>query len=185
MPRVAWTSVIGAAIILGPALGAGQTGAQSVQYKSPAGVEYRSQPDTDAIKTARTNAKLNQKQIRFVHGDAFPYLRDMQRNERTFDVVILDPPKFIRTREEAEEGRQKYFDLNRLAMQVVAPGGWLVTCTCSGLLPQRDFQQTVAAAVPGNRRARILNRTGAAADHPIAANCLETEYLKCWVYRVL
>lgn len=134
--------------------------------------------DEEAIKTARTNAKLNQKQIRFVHGDAFPYLRDMQRNDRTFDVVILDPPKFIRSRDEAEEGRQKYFDLNRLAMQIVSPGGWLVTCTCSGLLPARDFQQTVSAAVPGNRRARILNRTGAAADHPVAANCLETEYLQ-------
>ncbi|MBL8851131.1 MAG: class I SAM-dependent rRNA methyltransferase, partial [Planctomycetaceae bacterium] len=134
--------------------------------------------DEQAIETARTNAKLNQRQIKFVHADAFPYLRDMQRNERTYDVVVLDPPKFIRTREGVEEGRQKYFDLNRLAMQLVAPGGWLVTCTCSGLLGAREFQQTVSAAVPGNRRARILNRTGAAPDHPIAANCLETEYLQ-------
>lgn len=134
--------------------------------------------DEQAIETARTNARLNRKQIRFVHADVFPYLRDMQRNERTYDVVILDPPKFIRTRDELEEGRQKYFDLNRLAMQLVATGGWLVTCTCSGLLPAREFLQTVAAAVPGTRRARILNRTGAAADHPVAANCLETEYLQ-------
>lgn len=134
--------------------------------------------DEQAIETARTNAKLNQQQIRFVHGDAFPYLRDMQKNERAYDVIVLDPPKFIRSRDEIEEGRQKYFDLNRLAMQLVAPGGWLVTCTCSGLLGAREFQQTVSAAVPGNRRARILNRTGAAPDHPIAANCLETEYLQ-------
>lgn len=134
--------------------------------------------DEHAIETARRNAKLNQQQIRFVHADAFPYLRDMQRNGRTYDVVILDPPKFIRSRDEYEDGRQKYFDLNRLAMQLVAPGGWLVTCTCSGLLAARDFQQTVSAAVPGARSARIMNRTGAAADHPVAANCLETEYLQ-------
>ncbi|MFO1093676.1 MAG: class I SAM-dependent rRNA methyltransferase [Planctomycetaceae bacterium] len=134
--------------------------------------------DETAIETARTNAKLNRKQIRYVHADVFPYLRDMQRNDRSYEVVILDPPKFVRSRDEFEEGKQKYFDLNRLAMQLVAPGGWLVTCTCSGLMSARDFQQTVSAAVPGDRRARILNRTGAAADHPIAANCLETEYLQ-------
>jgi 23S rRNA (cytosine1962-C5)-methyltransferase len=134
--------------------------------------------DEQAIAVARQNAKLNRRQIRFVHADAFPYLRDMQRNGRAYEVVILDPPKFIRTRDEHEEGRQKYFDLNRLAMQSIAPGGWLVTCTCSGLLGARDFQQTVSAAVPGSRRARIVDRTGAAADHPVAANCLEGEYLQ-------
>lgn len=134
--------------------------------------------DEQAIDIARRNAKLNRRNIRFVHADAFPYLRDMQRNERSYDVVVLDPPKFIRSRDEHEDGRQKYFDLNRLAMQLVAPGGWLVTCTCSGLLSARDFQQTVSAAVPGLRNARIMNRTGASADHPVAANCLEGEYLQ-------
>lgn len=134
--------------------------------------------DEQAVALARTNAQLNRQQIRFVHADVFAYLRDMLRNQRTFDVVVLDPPKFIRSRDELEQGRQKYFDLNRLAMQLVAPGGRLLTCSCSGLMDARGFQQTVAAAVPGSRRARILARTGAAPDHPIAANCLETEYLQ-------
>lgn len=138
--------------------------------------------DESAIETAKGNANLNQAKMRFVHADAFAYLRDMLRNERRYGVIVLDPPKFIRNREEHETGRQKYFDLNRLAMQLVEPGGWLLTCTCSGLLPVREFQQTVAAAVPPGRTARIVDRTGAAADHPIAANCLETEYLQAlWV----
>ena len=134
--------------------------------------------DEDAIAAARENARLNRQQIRFVHADAFAYLRDMLRNGRSYDVVVLDPPKFIRSRDEMEEGRQKYFDLNRLAMQLVAPGGWLLSCTCSGLLGAREFQQTVASAVPPGRMGRILHRTGASADHPVAANCLETEYLQ-------
>jgi 23S rRNA (cytosine1962-C5)-methyltransferase len=134
--------------------------------------------DEQAAALARDNARLNRQSIRIVHADAFAYLRDMQRNERRYDVIVLDPPKFIRSRQEMEEGRQKYFDLNRLAMQRLAPGGWLLTCTCSGLLGVREFQQTVAAATPPGRSARILFRTGASADHPVAANCLETEYLQ-------
>jgi 23S rRNA (cytosine1962-C5)-methyltransferase len=134
--------------------------------------------DEQAIAVARENAKLNRAQIRFVHADAFAYLRDMLRNERRYDVVVLDPPKLIRTRDEIETGQKKYYDLNRLAMQLVAPGGWLVTCSCSGLMDGREFQQTVTSALPGARTARILWRTGAAPDHPIATHCPETEYLK-------
>ncbi len=134
--------------------------------------------DEQAIAVARENAKLNRAQIRFVHADAFAYMRDMQRNERRYDVVVLDPPKLIRTRDETETGQKKYYDLNRLAMQLVAPGGWLVTCSCSGLMGLREFQQTVGSALPGSRNARILFRTGAAPDHPIAPHCPETEYLK-------
>jgi 23S rRNA (cytosine1962-C5)-methyltransferase len=138
--------------------------------------------DEHAAALARENARLNRQSIRIVHADAFAYLRDMLRNERRYDVIVLDPPKLIRSRQEMEDGRQKYFDLNRLAMQLVAPGGWLLTCTCSGLLGVREFQQTVAAATPPGRSARILFRTGAGADHPVATNCLETEYLQAlWV----
>jgi len=134
--------------------------------------------DEQAVAVARENAKLNRAQVRFVHADAFAYMRDMQRNGRRYDVVVLDPPKLIRTRDEMESGQRKYYDLNRLAMQLVAPGGWLVTCSCSGLMGVREFQQTVGSALPGARSAQILFRTGAAPDHPIALHCPETEYLK-------
>jgi 23S rRNA (cytosine1962-C5)-methyltransferase len=140
--------------------------------------------DERAVELARQNAKLNRAQIRFVHADAFSHMRDMVRNGRTWEVVVLDPPKLIRTRDEAEEGRRKCFDLNRLAMQLVAPGGWLLTCSCSGLMPAEEFQRTVGAATPEGRRGTILYRTGAAPDHPVAMNCPETEYLKALWLRV-
>lgn len=134
--------------------------------------------DEVAIKQAKRNANLNQARVKFVHADAFSYMRDMQRNGTQFDVVILDPPKLIRGRAELEEGKKKYYDFNQLASSIVAPGGILLTCSCSGLLSMTDFTLTVRAAI-GTPSQQILFKTGAAPDHPIAGNCLETEYLKC------
>jgi len=134
--------------------------------------------DERAIQLARSNAKLNGVKARYVHADAFAYIRDMDRNERSFDFVVLDPPKLILSRAEAEIGRRKYYDLNRLAMRLVAPGGWLLTCTCSGLMSSTEFRSTVAAAIPGDRTARILFATGAGPDHPIAPHFPQSEYLQ-------
>lgn len=138
--------------------------------------------DPEAIRVARENAQLNKAKIAFTQGDAFPFLRDMIRNGRKFDAVVLDPPKLIRSREEFNDGKRKYFDLNRLASQLVAPGGTLVTCSCSGMLGMEEFTRLAIAALPQGRRGRILQKGGAAADHPIATNCPEGEYLKVvWI----
>jgi 23S rRNA (cytosine1962-C5)-methyltransferase len=151
--------------------------------------------DESAIAMAKENANLNQVRVRFVHADAFAYMRDMLTNGKQFDVVVLDPPKLIRSREELDEGTRKHFALNRLAMQLVAPGGLLLTCTCAGLLSGQAFQDLVATASRqsgrllepateerpekrGARSAQILFKTGASADHPIATQCPETEYLQ-------
>ena len=134
--------------------------------------------DEFALETARRNARLNRAEIKFAQCDVFSYLRDAIAQGKKWDVVILDPPKLILSRREQEEGEHKYFDINRLAGQVVNPGGMLVSCSCSGLLKSDDFTRIVAMAVPRGRFFRLLNRTGAAPDHPIALNCLETEYLK-------
>lgn len=148
--------------------------------------------DEHPLKLARENANLNQAKIRFVQADVFPYMRDMIRAGRQFDVVVLDPPKLIRSRAELEEGTRKHFDLNRLAMQLVRPGGLLLSCTCAGLLSQFEFLRLLYSAArqagPAvedpqgaqrrtGRTLRVLAKTGAAPDHPIAANCPETEYL--------
>ena len=138
--------------------------------------------DEDTVILARENARLNQAKINFVQAEVFGYMRDMIRNQRKFDVVILDPPKLIRGRMETEEGRHKYFDLNRLAMQLVNPGGVLLTCSCSGLLDMAEFTKIVCAAPEVGRRGQIFDKSGAAADHPISTVCPETEYLKTiWV----
>lgn len=151
--------------------------------------------DEEPLKTARENAKLNQVDIRFVQADVFPYMRDMLRLGRQFDVVVLDPPKLIRSRNEIEEGTRKHFDLNRLAMQLVKPGGLLLSCTCAGLLGWDEFLKLIynAARQAGGpagppdaegrvrhlpRPMQVLAKTGAAACHPIDSTCLETEYLK-------
>lgn len=151
--------------------------------------------DETPLGLARENAHLNQVRVRFVQADAFQYMRDMLEQRRQYDVVVLDPPKLIRTRAEIEEGTRKHFDLNRLAMRLVKPGGLLLSCTCSGLLAESEFVKLLCAAsyqagavieeaAPGRpeRRAarpmQILARTGAAADHPVAAGVPEGEYLK-------
>jgi 23S rRNA (cytosine1962-C5)-methyltransferase len=155
--------------------------------------------DEKAIDVARDNARLNQQKVHFVHADVFGYMRDMIANGRTFDVVVLDPPKLIRNRRELEEGTRTHLDLNRLAVQLVADGGLLVSCTCSGLLDGAEFLrllQTAArqagkaaregrADIPTSRALQILAKTGAAPDHPVTADCPETEYLKAVWTRVL
>uniref|UniRef100_A0A7C4QRS1 Class I SAM-dependent rRNA methyltransferase n=1 Tax=Schlesneria paludicola TaxID=360056 RepID=A0A7C4QRS1_9PLAN len=142
--------------------------------------------DESAVRLARENARLNHlKQVHFVQADAFAYVRDMLRNQRTYQAVVLDPPKLIRTREELSDGRRKYFDLNRLALQVVEPGGLLLTCSCSGLLDMGELTRLVGAAAHDvQRRIQILAKGGAAADHPLSPICPESEYLKALWLRV-
>lgn len=134
--------------------------------------------DEEAIRLARRNAQLNKASIKFVHADAFAYLRDMQRNGKNYDVIILDPPKLIHSREAAAEGQSRYFDFNKLAASLVSAGGLFLTCSCSGLFSMDELTRTVRAAC-GDRKPQLLQRTGAAADHPVAFSSLESEYLKC------
>ncbi len=169
------------------------TGGFAVQAKKLGGAAEVTAVDLDAqpLEIARENANLNQVRIKFIQADVFPYMRDMLRAGRQYDVVILDPPKLIRSRAEIEEGTRKHFDLNRLAMQLVRPGGIMLSCTCAGLLSEGEFVRLLHAAArqagpldeslgPGRhapRSMRVLAKSGAAPDHPIASNCPETEYL--------
>ncbi|MFH0983044.1 MAG: class I SAM-dependent rRNA methyltransferase [Planctomycetota bacterium] len=135
--------------------------------------------DEEAIAMARDNMNLNSVQFKLVHADAFSYLRQMRTNDRRYDVVVLDPPKLIFGRNDAEEGRKKYYDLNRLAMDVVKPGGLLVTCSCSGAVSWGDFTRiVVGSARSAGRTIQFIDRTGAAGDHPIRPDAPESEYLK-------
>lgn len=144
--------------------------------------------DEKAIEQAKRNANLNQARIKWVHTDAFAYARQMLQNGEKWDVVVLDPPKFIFTRDESGnwEGRQKYEDLNQLAIGLVKPGGIFVTCSCSGLLSLEDFEQhVIKAAHRQHRRLQFFDRTSAGPDHPVYSNCLESRYLKVLWSRVI
>ncbi|MBI5770370.1 MAG: class I SAM-dependent rRNA methyltransferase [Verrucomicrobia bacterium] len=144
--------------------------------------------DEVAIAQAKRNMNLNQARLKFVHADAFAYARQMQQNGEKWDVVILDPPKFIFTRDDHGnwEGRQKYEDLNLLAISLVKPGGIFVTCSCSGLLSLEDFEaHVIKAAHRQNKRLQFFDRTGPGPDHPVYSNCLESRYLKLLWARVV
>jgi len=147
--------------------------------------------DETAVAQARRNQNLNQvppAKLHWVHADAFAYARQMQQNGEKWDVVILDPPKFIFTRDAAGnwEGRQKYEDLNLLSISLVKPGGIFVTCSCSGLLSLEDFEaHVIKAAHRQNRRLQFFDRTGPGPDHPVYSNCLESRYLKVLWARVV
>jgi 23S rRNA (cytosine1962-C5)-methyltransferase len=180
------------------------TGGFAIQAKKLGGAAEVTAVDLDAgpLELAKENANLNQVRIKFAQADAFAYIRDMLANGRKFDVLVLDPPKLIRSRAELEEGTRKHFDLNRLAMRLVAPGGIMLSCTCAGLLPQDEFVRLLCAAArqagpevsPATaergawhapRQVQILAKTGAAADHPIATNCPEGEYLSAVWMRLM
>jgi 23S rRNA (cytosine1962-C5)-methyltransferase len=159
------------------------TGGFSLCAKVLGGAEDVTSVDLDevAVAQARRNANLNQVRLSLVHADAFAYARQMFQNKESWDLVVLDPPKFIYTRDAHGnwEGRQKYEDLNQLSIGLVKPGGMFVTCSCSGLLSLEDFEQhVIKAAHRLGRRLQFLDRTGPGPDHPVYSNCLESRYLK-------
>jgi 23S rRNA (cytosine1962-C5)-methyltransferase len=137
--------------------------------------------DEKAVEMAKRNANLNNVRVDFVHADAFSWIRQMQKNGRTWDLVLCDPPKFVDSRDPDLEadGLKKYNDLNVLAMQLVAPGGLFVTCSCSGLVSAEAFEELVVkAAHRYQKRLQIFDRTGPGGDHPTASNHPEGRYLK-------
>jgi 23S rRNA (cytosine1962-C5)-methyltransferase len=141
--------------------------------------------DEQALTLARQNANLNQARIRFVQADLFPWLRDILPSGQRYDVVVLDPAKQTRDREEIGYALKRYLDMNKLALQAVAPGGIFLTCSCTGLVSESDFLETIRrAAWQANRAVQILNITGAGPDHPYLVHVPEGRYLKAVYCRV-
>jgi 23S rRNA (cytosine1962-C5)-methyltransferase len=141
--------------------------------------------DEEALALARQNANLNQARVRFVQADLFPWLRDVLPTGQRFDVVVLDPSKQTRDREAIDLALKRYLDMNRLALQAVAPGGLLLTCSCTGLIREEDFLQTLRrAAWQAGRSVQVLRIAGAAADHPFLLHVPEGRYLKAVYCRV-
>jgi 23S rRNA (cytosine1962-C5)-methyltransferase len=141
--------------------------------------------DEQALALARQNAGLNQTRVRFVQADLFPWLRDIIASGQRFDVVVLDPAKQTRDREEVAYALKRYLDMNRLALQAVAPGGIFLTCSCTGLVSEADFLDTIRrAAWQAGRAVQVLSMAGAGADHPFLVHVPEGRYLKAVFCRV-
>lgn len=141
--------------------------------------------DEEALELAKQNANLNQARVRFVQADLFTWLRDVIPSGQRFDVVVLDPSKQTREREEIGFALKRYFDMNRLALQAVAPGGVFLTCSCTGLVREEDFLETLRrAAWQAKRTLQVFQITGAAPDHPFLVHVPEGRYLKAVWCRV-
>ncbi|HWB11364.1 MAG TPA: class I SAM-dependent rRNA methyltransferase [Pirellulales bacterium] len=140
-----------------------------------------------AIALAKANAELNEvANVRFECGDAFRSLESLAAEGRQFGGIVLDPPKFARRRQAVDEALRAYHKLNRLAVDLLEPNGVLVTCSCSGFVTREDFLHMLAeVAARSGRDIQVLEQRGAAADHPVSATCLEGEYLKCFICRVI
>lgn len=140
-----------------------------------------------AIALAKANAELNSVTIsRFEAADCFDALQQLAAEREKFGAVIVDPPKFARSRGSLDEALRAYHKLNRLAVDVLEPGGILVTCSCSGHVSREDFLfMLLGVAEQSGRDIQVLEMRGAAPDHPLSVTCLEGEYLKCFICRVV
>src|SRR5919201_1174503 len=134
------------------------------------------------LEVARENLAANAldaSRVEFVHADAFAHLRALRDRAAQFDLVVLDPPKFAPTAAQIRSAARAYKDINLLALKLLSPGGLLATFSCSGGVSAELFQSIVAgAALDAEADAKIIERFSAAADHPVALEFPEGEYLK-------
>jgi 23S rRNA (cytosine1962-C5)-methyltransferase len=144
----------------------------------------------EALEVAERNLALNRdsigaKPVEWIEANAFDLLRDWSDSGSRFDSIVLDPPAFAKSKRAAEGALRGYKELNLRALKMLRPGGTLVTCSCSHHVGIEEFTTVVrAAASDARRQVRLLDRRGAAADHPVLLTVPETEYLKCLICRV-
>jgi 23S rRNA (cytosine1962-C5)-methyltransferase len=143
----------------------------------------------EALTLAKENYRLNDLPVQdadFVEADVFSYLRKLRAGQRRFDVIIADPPKLAQAQSQIDRAARAYKDLNLVSMQLLKPGGYLITFSCSGVVSSDLFQKIVfGAAVDAKRDVQIVERLSQAGDHPVLLSFPESEYLKGLVCRVL
>jgi 23S rRNA (cytosine1962-C5)-methyltransferase len=140
-----------------------------------------------AVALAQENAALNgQEQVcTFQKADVFVLLRQLQQEGQTFGTIILDPPAFVKSRRKLPEALKGYLTINRRALELLEPGGILVSCSCSHHLDRETFLELLRqAGRQAGRTLRLLEMRGQAPDHPVLLTCPETEYLKCAIVHV-
>jgi len=138
-----------------------------------------------SLEVAERNAALNHREIEWIEANAFDLLHDYAAAGRQYDVIVLDPPAFAKSKKSLPTALRGYKELNLRALKMLRPGGILVSCSCSYHVSQADLLEVIAqAARDVNRNLRILENRGQARDHPTLLNVPETAYLKCLIFHV-
>ncbi|MCO8124674.1 class I SAM-dependent rRNA methyltransferase [Stieleria sp. TO1_6] len=141
-----------------------------------------------AIAAAQASAQRNgvAERMSFIQDDCFDALKRLADDAEKFDAVVLDPPRFAGSRHQVDQALRAYLRLNSTAIDLLPPGGILVTCSCSGRVSRSEFLNMLVDA--GRRRRRdiiVLENRGPAPDHPLAVGCPESDYLKCVIAQVV
>jgi 23S rRNA (cytosine1962-C5)-methyltransferase len=138
-----------------------------------------------ADENARNNADVIGKEIEWIEGNAFDLLKDYASAGRQYDTIVLDPPAFAKSKRTLETAIRGYKEMNLRALKMLRPGGILVTCSCSFHVSEAEFLGVLAsAAADAHRAVKILEKRGAAKDHPAVLTIPETSYLKCIICTV-
>ncbi len=140
-----------------------------------------------AIALARSNALTNSiSDVDFREADVFDWLATEAHSRRNYSTIVLDPPAFAKSRSAVEGAARGYKEINLRALRLLAPGGILVTCSCSHHMSEAMLLEVVAqAALDAGRTVRVLERRFQALDHPVLLTVPETLYLKCLILEVL
>ena len=144
-----------------------------------------------ALEVAEQNEQINRAshtcgEIEWIEANAFDLLKDYSTAGQQYDTIVLDPPAFAKTKRVVETALRGYKELNLRALKMLRPGGVLVTCSCSFHVEQSQFLAMLeAATADAGRRVRILEKRGAAIDHPVLSGVPETSYLKCVLCQVI
>jgi 23S rRNA (cytosine1962-C5)-methyltransferase len=135
-----------------------------------------------AEQNEKLNAAANKSEIEWIEGNAFDLMKDYASAGRQYDVIVLDPPAFAKSKKHLESAMRGYKELNLRALKMLRPSGVLVTCSCSFAVSEEDFLAMLTeAAQDAHRSVRILEKRTQAKDHPILLGVPETFYLKCFV----
>jgi len=143
-----------------------------------------------SLEVAERNLALNRSELTaevdWLEADAFEILRDWSSNPTPeWDLIVLDPPAFAKSKRAVEGALRGYKELNLRALRMIRPGGLLITCSCSHHISLADLESAVtSASVDAHRRVTLLERRGASIDHPVILTLPETEYLKCLICQV-
>jgi len=141
--------------------------------------------DAGILEVARANAEANKVSVNFEQADIFDWVRAAVARGEQYDAVILDPAKLTRDRNRVMDALKKYFAMNRMALDVIPPGGLLLTCSCTGLVSEGDFLEMLRrVALNAGREIQVLQTSGAGPDHPFLTDVTEGRYLKAVFCRV-